>query len=348
MQVLDTFSSTLFQIKWLFYFFIAMAWASCDRAPDYPDTSDIEVPLSIYRTDQVMNCRDSVECLDSIQVLYEEHNFFAELYLQRILPISPSRDSIEHAGKCALFFSDSLVQEVRDEVQQVFPENKFLESALLPVLQNWSYYFPNEPVPEFYCYYSLFNFGVVVLDDDAMGLGLDFFLGNEYPGYPASRFPNYIQRTMDKKFLPSRVAKGMIQNILPGPASDRLLDQMIYKGKILFLTEKLLPADPDSLIFHYSQKKIDWMKDNELETWAALLKEEMLYSRNEVEYRKLVDPSPSGPSFMPRASPGEAGSWIGWQIVRAFMARHPEKGMMDLVKMTDSQKILDQSRYKPR
>ena len=341
-------SVTLRPSGWALSFFLFVLLFSCEKGPNYPDTSGIDVEVDIVRVDQEMNCIDSIQCLEKIESLRASHPFFSSVYFQRIIPVPPLSDSVGQLSQLAGFFSDSLVQALRKEVQVVFPDNEFIQSSLRPVLQNWSHYFPDMPIPEFYSYYSLFNFGVVVLDDDVMGLGLDFFLGSDYPAYPASRFPNYIQRTMDKKYLSPRVARGMIQNILPMPASDRLLDHMIYEGKMLFLTRRLVPKAPDSLIFHYSREKIDWMEDNELETWAALLKKEMLYSRNEVEYRKLVSPSPSGPSFMPRESPGEAGSWIGWQIIKAYMARHPETAMIDLIQLTDSQKILDQSRYKPR
>ncbi|HKK89105.1 MAG TPA: hypothetical protein VJ917_09660 [Saprospiraceae bacterium] len=348
MKVVGNLLHMLFQAAWGMLFIILVLLSSCKRGPDYPDTSGIDVKVKLSRIDQEMSCRDSLECLEKIEGLEESHPTFTPVYLQRMIPIPPVRDSIQNIAQSAAFFSDSLVQTLSQDVLEVFPDNSFIRSSLRSILQNWKYYFPEKLIPEFYTYYTLFNFGVVILDDDAIGIGLDFFLGSDYPSYPASRFPKYIQKTMDKNYLPSRVAKGMIQNILSLPDSDRLLDYMIYEGKMLYLSQRLIPDAPDSLIFHYSQEKIDWMKDNELETWAALLKEEMLYSREEVEYRKLVSPSPSGPSFMPRASPGEAGSWIGWQIIKAYMARHPEKSMMDLVQMTDSQEILDQSRYKPR
>jgi hypothetical protein len=336
------------QKGWGVYILLSLALGSCEKGDDYPYTGDIEVDIKITRVDQEMACDDSTACSERITTVLRQHPFFSEVYLQRIIPVAPGTDSSHMIGQSAVFFSDSTVQSLRQQVLEVFPDNEFLQSSLRPVLQNWKYYFPDKPVPEFYSFFSLFNYGVVLLDDDVMGLGLDFFLGHNYPFYPVSRFPDYIQRTMDKKYLPSRVARGMIQNITPPPASDRLLDHMIYQGKILFLTRRFLPEVPDSLIFHYSKEKIEWMKDNELETWAALLREEMLYSRDEVKYRKLVSPSPSGPSFMPRESPGEAGSWIGWQIIKAYMARHPETSLQELVELSNSQKILDQSRYKPR
>lgn len=348
MKVLGILVHMIFQAAWAILLIILVFMGSCKQDSAYPDTSGIDVKVELSRIDQKMSCRDSLECLEKIEDLKESHPVFTRVYLQRMIPIPPVRDSIQNLTQSAAFFSDSLVQTLSQDVREVFPDNSFIQSSLRSVLQNWKYYFPERVIPEFFTYYTLFNFGVVVLDDDAIGIGLDFFLGSDYPSYPVSRFPAYIQKTMDKNYLPSRVAKGMIQNILPLPASDRLLDYMIYEGKMLYLTQRLLPEAPDSLIFHYSQKKIDWMKGNELETWAALLKEEMLYSREEMEYRKLVSPSPSGPSFMPRESPGESGSWIGWQIIKAYMTRHPEKSMMDLVQMTDSQRILDQSRYKPR
>jgi len=47
-------------------------------------------------------------------------------------------------------------------------------------------------------------------------------------------------------------------------------------------------------------------------------------------------------------SPGEVGNWMGWQIVKSYMNRHPETTLQELVALDDMQEILSKSRYKPR
>ena len=51
---------------------------------------------------------------------------------------------------------------------------------------------------------------------------------------------------------------------------------------------------------------------------------------------------------MPTEAPGRTGDYIGWQIIRAYMKRYPETSLNDLIKMNDSQMILEKSKYKPK
>ena len=90
-----------------------------------------------------------------------------------------------------------------------------------------------------------------------------------------------------------------------------------------------------------------WATDNELEMWAFFFKEELFYKTNMMEINKYVNPSPDSPG-MPEGAPGRTGNYMGWQIVKAYMKRHPDKSIMDLIQMADAQKIMNESRFKPR
>jgi hypothetical protein len=47
-------------------------------------------------------------------------------------------------------------------------------------------------------------------------------------------------------------------------------------------------------------------------------------------------------------APGEIGNWMGLQIVRAYMLRHPDTSLDQLLAMQDAQQLLEASRYKPK
>ncbi|HNL38162.1 MAG TPA: hypothetical protein PKH43_03490, partial [Saprospiraceae bacterium] len=83
------------------------------------------------------------------------------------------------------------------------------------------------------------------------------------------------------------------------------------------------------------------------ELWARLLEQNLLYSSDVNNWRKLVTPSPNAPILFQEA-PGEVGSWMGWQIVKAYMRRHPQTTLTQLLGMSDSQQFLEQAKYKPK
>jgi hypothetical protein len=86
--------------------------------------------------------------------------------------------------------------------------------------------------------------------------------------------------------------------------------------------------------------------------WGYFLKENdpagtnLLYSSDWQNIRKYVEYSPSSPGMPPEA-PGRTANWLGWQIVKAYMQRHPEATMQDLIALRNAQKLLDDSRYRP-
>ena len=51
---------------------------------------------------------------------------------------------------------------------------------------------------------------------------------------------------------------------------------------------------------------------------------------------------------MPAGAPGRTANYMGWQIVKKYMNRNPETTMQDLIAYTDAQKLLEESKYKPR
>jgi uncharacterized protein YjaZ len=47
------------------------------------------------------------------------------------------------------------------------------------------------------------------------------------------------------------------------------------------------------------------------------------------------------------SSPGNIGQWIGWQIVKKFVDKNSSMSVTDVLK-TDSRKILEEAKYKPK
>ncbi len=87
------------------------------------------------------------------------------------------------------------------------------------------------------------------------------------------------------------------------------------------------------------------IKDQPVE--LNLLQEEMMYSDKFQDFKSLISIAPHS-AGMPEEAPGQVGNWMGWQIVKAYMKRHPETTLPELIKMKDVQEILTKSRYKPK
>ena len=131
----------------------------------------------------------------------------------------------------------------------------------------------------------------------------------------------------------------------PKSMSENLLYDIIYQGKILYTASQLLDV-PDSLLMGYTTSEWEWVTENEQGMWLSLMASKDLYSTQIIDKGRYIN---DGPFTLPftQESPGRAGVYIGWQIVKSYMKHNKSVGIQQLMQETDAQKILNQSRYNP-
>jgi hypothetical protein len=71
-----------------------------------------------------------------------------------------------------------------------------------------------------------------------------------------------------------------------------------------------------------------------------------LYSKDYQTQTKLIQDGPFTTGFG-NESPSRLGVFIGWEIVVAYLKNNPDVTLEEVLKMTDSQKLLQNSGYKP-
>ena len=49
-----------------------------------------------------------------------------------------------------------------------------------------------------------------------------------------------------------------------------------------------------------------------------------------------------------RAAPGRIGQWVGLQIIRKYMAEHPDVTLPRLMAEKSAQRLLNDSHYRPK
>jgi uncharacterized protein YjaZ len=80
--------------------------------------------------------------------------------------------------------------------------------------------------------------------------------------------------------------------------------------------------------------------------WTHFLKNELLYENNHTVKKKYLDERPTTFEIGNKA-PGRIGTWLGWQIVKAYMRENDEITLPQLMDTANARKILDQSKYRP-
>ncbi len=333
--------------------FCLMCFSSClgDKDKNIPDVSEVQVAVKVNRFDQDLFKIDTNQVAIGIEKLEEKYPDFTDFYLTRALQIKKPWDTTgAYREYTKGFLTYPFVRDLHHKVDSVYDNFSSVSKELEKGLKFYKYYFPEKEIPEFYTFISEFSYGIAIPPrGNSIAIGLDLFLGEGYKpyAYPPLSLPSYIIRTHDKAHLPSKVFRGMIEDIVGPIKGNRFIDHIIQNGKKLYILDQLMPHETDSIKLGYTAKQTAWVDAFELDIWAHFLKEELMYSDDLQAYKSLISTAPKS-AGLTEESPGEVGNWMGWQIVKSYMNRHPETTLQELVALDDMQEILSKSRYKPR
>ena len=259
---------------------------------------------------------------------------------------SDSNPGIEHGLKTFLAYKD--YRGVFDSVNVHFPDTKEIEKQLSKGFQYLKYYYPNYHEPKIiYIVSGLNNWGAFTFDDNTLAIGLDMFLGKNYPFYKSVGLPDYLDPYFSPDYIPVAAFSAIYNEMQPFDKDKPLLDMMIQKGKMQYFLSKVVPFVADTTRFGYSENQLKWCEASEGEIYNFFIKENLLYESSQQRVLRYVTDGPNS-TGMPDQSPGNIGMWIGYRIVLSYMKQYPSTTMEQLFNNTDAQKLLEQAKYKPK
>ncbi|HUP12217.1 MAG TPA: hypothetical protein VM187_08405, partial [Niastella sp.] len=189
-----------------------------------------------------------------------------------------------------------------------------------------------------------------VITRDALAVGLQLHMGNNYSLYRSSMgqsvFPAYISR----RFTPDYIAVNCMKNIINDIAPEKngslpLVELMVEKGKRLYVLDKLLPYTNDTLKTGYTAVQLKGCYENEGMIWNFFLTNSLLFNIEPANIKSYMEEAPNTPELGER-SPGAIGVFVGWQIIKKYMSKHSGLSLNELLN-TDARKIFEESKYRP-
>ncbi len=204
--------------------------------------------------------------------------------------------------------------------------------------------YPNFQTPTVQAVYSGFGKDIY-LSDSLIVLGLDYYLGEKATYRP--NIYDYIKVRLTPEHLVPQVFQFLSLRFNQTKEGRRnVLDEMIYYGKAMEFTKEMLPCVDDRLIIGYGEQDLANATVSEAIIWSYFLENQLLYDESSKAVTRYVDERPSIPEIG-KNCPGRIGQWLGWQIIKAY---REETGvsLKELMEETDAQKILTQSKYRPR
>ena len=329
-------------------FLFAIAFISCKQG-NRPDISNINLDIKIDRFDKTLYAAKTKNPAEVDQTLSKNYGVFYDDYIHRMIG-SPEYSNVD---VLSTLFKDQAYADLTKEVDSIFPNLNAQEHGLTETFKYIKYYYPKAKLPKFVSFVSGFAYQMPV-GDNYLGIGLDMFLGKDSKFYKAivQSVPLYLSRRFAPEYIVPRVAETYAhEELFPEPDENRtLLSKMVFQGKILYFLDQVLPENTtDSTKIGYSNEQLQWAQRFEGDIWAYFLENNFLY---ETDYQKIQVFLSEGP-FTPglgenRDSAPKLGTWTGWQIVKKYMKENPKITLQQLMAEHDAQKILNQSKYKPK
>ena len=223
-----------------------------------------------------------------------------------------------------------------------------VKADLNMAFSHYVYYFPEDSIPPIYTYISGLNYEEpIVINPKAILIGIDLFYGKDYPPYGQLQIPQYISKNHETEFITPIVMREFAkQRFAPYLKGDNMLETMIGLGKIEYLIEAMMPTIMDSTRFQFTTKQMVWCYSHEQSFWKHLTMKNFLFSKDYHTYKRFLQHGPFV-SSMERDSPGRAGIFIGYRIVKDFMEQNPEVSLPELMTNTDFTSIFKRSKYNP-
>lgn len=308
------------------------------------DIEAMKVEIVRFDSAQLAVRPDSVK--QDIQQLYADYEVFMPIFVEGILGI-PTEDTMYLCEMYAQFLTDTVMgfAQTNAKAQAMFADIDSLQEALNMGFSRLHYLYPEWEIPTLYLFVSGFN-SAVMYYEDIMGVGVDMYLGSDYPYYNQVVY-DYQKQTMRKACVAGDVlSMYLAYNIPYNSKYNRLLEQMIFRGKQLFLLAQLLPNEPAWEVIGYSKEQWEWCEMYEKAIWNRIMEKRDLFKTESSVLSSYINDGPFT-SEVTQDSPGRLGQWVGWRIVDSYMRNNKKVTLNELMNEHDVQMILEKSFYRP-
>ncbi|HEV2832393.1 MAG TPA: hypothetical protein VGW31_10485 [Hanamia sp.] len=347
--------------KFLFPIFSAIVFLSCSSNKNIPDVSAIKINIETKRFEQDFFAMDTTKVAESFKNILQKYPGFTPDFTYNILGLD--LDSLLIPGNAQskairLFIHD--YQPIKDSSDLLYKDFGKETDEIKKGLQFVKYYFPKYPLPQSIITFigpinanfeTSFGTQGDVLTPDGLGIGLQLHLGSNFSFYKSREgqelYPDYLANNFDAAHISVNCMRNIVDDMYHDKSNGKpLIEQMIEKGRRIFLLTKFLPYTPDYIIMGYTEKQMKDVYKNEAVIWDFFLNNDLLNNGEQNIIKNYIGESPKTQEFG-EESPGNLGTFSGLQIVRKFMDKFPETKLSDLMEMS-ARDIYSQSKYKPR
>ena len=324
----------------------ALALTACDRSRQYFPKDLPPVQIDIVRFDSALLALRSETVQQDVRQLYQDYPAFMPVFVEDILGI-PSSDTTYLCQQIPAFLSDTVYgfAATNEREQALFADIEDIRIPLEEAFRRIDYLYPGTVIPSIYLFISGFNSSILFVEDD-IAVGADMYLGSDYEFYNRVVY-DYQKFTMRKECIPADVVSAYLFRRFPYTgAKSRLLDNMIYRGKIMYVLAQLFPTLTKAEVMGYTEEQWHWCEYYERDIWNLMMDKKDLFKTETLVLSSYLNDGPFT-SEISQSAPSRLGTWVGWQIVDSYMEHNDTITLQSLIAEPDAEKILEYSHYRP-
>lgn len=334
--------------KYTYFLFVLFGilcfFASCQKGQTYIPRDVPEVKVTYHHFDEaLLAMQDSLD----LERLYSDFPYFIATYTEDILGIH-IEDTTYLREALPQFLNDTVYgfRQTNQRCAELFADRSDIETSITRGFSRLHYLYPDMAIPEIYFFLSGFNAALLITENEDIAVGIDMYLGSDYEYYNHVVY-DYQKYMMRKACIPMDVVSAWLFEQLPYTGNqNRLIDYMIYRGKVFYLLSQLFDDQSEYDVIGYPKEKWEWAQRNEGAIWRLMIDKRDLWRTEQLTISSYLNDGPFT-SEISQDSPARLGVWIGMHIVRDYMNRHPEVSLPQLMEIQDAQYILEESYYRP-
>lgn len=227
-----------------------------------------------------------------------------------------------------------------------------LEKHLTTLFDHIKYYYPQFVAPKVYVFSSateLYEEPILYLpEQQLLFIDLSAFMGEKSEFYEGMEL--YLRKEMNPENLVPRVAETLAaEYVTVMPDHQKFLDKIINNGKLLILQDAFLPQTKYQFKIGYSKDQMEWSQANEENMYNYFVENDLLFSDDAGLEERFINKGPFSKFYtdVDRKSSPKTGTYIGWQICKAYLAEHPEVTLQQFLQLP-ALEIFNKSQYKPK
>ena len=319
--------------------FLYSCGAEKEECAFIPETSSTSIDLDYTSlSDSLVNLKSKAQLVK----LLRDHQSLRDYFFRREQYPNDSAFVNELYRRYASPHIDTLLMETH----RVFGDESELKSQFTEAFKNLRYYYPEVRIPKIETVVSGFDNDMFV-SDSLIIVSLDYFLG---PGakYRPNMYEYLLRQYGKENIVPSCLLlygiNGRINQV--NPEDNTVLADMVAYGKSFYFAKQMMPCTPDSVFIWYTAEEIRGARKNQDLIWARFIEDKILYETNHMVKQKYLGDRPQTIEVGEKC-PGRIAQWVGWEIVKKYMEKHPDVSLPALMQTANADKIFKESKYKP-